>query len=394
MRHLLLYLLIGIAVNAYGDTSPFSYFEITAGNGAGTYSLLKKYGLHSSQCNYNQFYKLNKLKANQGLLKGKKYKLPLLKYDYNGKSIRSTIDSNDMQFAILIKDYNENLVKEGIKKQRYQEDKILLIPYSFMYCSASAKPVLTSSKKNEKEFVNIDLFGDDFAKTEIVDHSLKGRVFYVVAGHGGPDPGSIGQSNGHDLCEDEYAYDVSLRLTRELIKHGAIAYMINRDADDGIRDDKYLQCDRDERVIGGAVMSWRQNIRLRQRSHSVNKLYDKHRKQGNKSQTLISIHIDSRDESQKADVFFYHHTKSVKGNHLADRMMDVFDQKYSKYQSTRGYKGKVQGRNLQVLRESKPLAVFVELGNIQNPFDQKRFLLKENRQLLAEWLYEGLITAP
>ena len=109
---------------------------------------------------------------------------------------------------------------------------------------------------------------------------------------------------------------------------------------------------------------------------------------------MISVHIDSRHENQKADVFFYHHTKSVKGNHLADRMMAVFDEKYSKYQSSRGYKGKVQGRNLQVLRESKPLAVFVELGNIQNTFDQKRFLLKDNRQLLAEWLYEGLISKP
>lgn len=393
MRHLLTCLLLGITFCAFGTSSNYSYYEITAGNGVGVYSLLSKYGLFKSSCNQEQFYKINKLKPNQGLLKGKKYKLPLLEYQYNGKSIRSTIDSNDMSFAILIKDYNDGLVAQGVKSSSYTKDKQLLIPYSMMYCGDRPKAIATSATP-KKKYKTIDLFGKDYARTEILDQALKGKVFYIVAGHGGPDPGSMGKSAGNQLCEDEYAYDVSLRLTRELIKHGAIAYMINRDANDGIRDDRYLDCDYDEKVIGGIEMSRNQVTRLRQRSNAVNKLYGKHRRQGVKSQTLISIHIDSRAENQKADVFFYHHTKSIKGNHLADRMMDVFDEKYSKYQSSRGYKGKVQGRNLQVLRESKPLAVFVELGNIQNSFDQKRFLLKDNRQLLAEWLYEGLITAP
>jgi len=346
VRHLLTYLLIGIAVNLYGDTGSFSYLEITAGNGAGTFSLLKKYGLHTSQCNYKQFYKLNNIKADQGLLKGKKYKLPLLKYEYNGKSIRSTIDNTNMAFAIEVQVYNEDLVANGIKQQSYKKDKVLLIPYSMMHCDTKAKPMLASAKKKkaEKQFVNIDLFGDKYAKTEVIDQSLKGRVFYVISGHGGPDPGSIGKAAGNDLCEDEYAYDVALRLTRELIQHGATAYMINRDANDGIREDRYLECDYDEKVIGDIEMSRNHLLRLRQRTHAINKLYSKHKKQRHKSQTLISIHIDSRAKNQKADVFFYHHTKSVRGNNLADRMMDVFNEKYSKFQSGRGYKGKVQGR--------------------------------------------------
>jgi len=393
LRHLLTYLFLGITCSAFSTASNHTYFEITAGNGAGVYSLLNKYDLFGSNCNQRQFYKLNKLKPNQGLIKGKKYKLPLLEYKYNGTSIRSTIDSNDMDFAIMIKNYNDGLVARGIKSKSYTKDKQLLIPYSMLYCGTKPKTVLAAAKP-KKSFKNINLFGKEYAKTEIIDQSLKGKVFYVVAGHGGPDPGSMGEAYGNQLCEDEYAYDVSLRLTRELIQHGAIAYMINRDNNDGIRDDKYLECDYDEKVIGGIEMSRNQIIRLRQRSGAVNKLYNKHRRQGIKSQTLISVHIDSRHANQKADVFFYHHTKSVKGNHLADRMMAVFDEKYKKYQSSRGYKGKVQGRNLQVLRESKPLAVFVELGNIQNAHDQKRFLFKENRQLLAEWLFEGLITAP
>ena len=44
-----------------------------------------------------------------------------------------------------------------------------------------------------------------------------------------------------------------------------------------------------------------------------------------------------------------------------------------------------------MLREVKTNAVFVELGNIRNAYDQQRFMKENNRQALANWLYEGLI---
>ena len=44
-----------------------------------------------------------------------------------------------------------------------------------------------------------------------------------------------------------------------------------------------------------------------------------------------------------------------------------------------------------MLRECKPKAVFIELGNIRNSADQKRFVLESNREALAKWLYEGLV---
>lgn len=390
MKSFLTYVLLVICFPLFSLDDSYRFFEITAKNGDGVFSLLRSYQLEKSQCNHDQFYKINGLKPDDGLLKGKKYKLPLMEFQYNGKSIRSTLDSNDMQFALRIKSYNEQLATSGLKTQLYIQDKILLVPFDFLNC-----PISKPTSASEKEVVKISdfqIFGEKYRKTIIENQSLKGQVFYVVAGHGGPDPGSLGQSNGNRLCEDEYAYDVALRLTRLLVSRGATAYMINRDKDDGIRDDKYLECDYDEVLIGDHNMSTDHRKRLRQRTDIINKLYDKHRKQKVKSQKLISIHIDSRHKNEKADVFFYHHTKSVKGNHLADRIMATFDSKYKKYQSSRGYRGKVQGRDLHILRESKPLSVFVELGNIKNPFDQKRFLIVENRKLLANWLFEGLIS--
>ena len=46
---------------------------------------------------------------------------------------------------------------------------------------------------------------------------------------------------------------------------------------------------------------------------------------------------------------------------------------------------------LDVLLNSTPPALFVELGNIQNSFDQRRFVISDNRQALANWMREGLI---
>jgi N-acetylmuramoyl-L-alanine amidase len=51
----------------------------------------------------------------------------------------------------------------------------------------------------------------------------------------------------------------------------------------------------------------------------------------------------------------------------------------------------VSERNLYVLAYTHPASVFVELGNIQNTFDQRRLVINSNRQALANWLMEGFI---
>ena len=51
---------------------------------------------------------------------------------------------------------------------------------------------------------------------------------------------------------------------------------------------------------------------------------------------------------------------------LLENWYDIVKKKYAKYQKGRGYKGTVKPRNLHMLRETKPIGVYVELGNIQN----------------------------
>lgn len=55
---------------------------------------------------------------------------------------------------------------------------------------------------------------------------------------------------------------------------------------------------------------------------------------------------------------FYNAPKSTKGRRLANNLHRTFDRKYDKHQPNRGFRGTVSERNLYVLRNTTPVAVF------------------------------------
>jgi N-acetylmuramoyl-L-alanine amidase len=248
------------------------------------------------------------------------------------------------------------------------------------------------TEKSAIRYVNYSIFGKEYAKTPIFNESMKSHVYYIVSGHGGPDPGAMFQKNDKWLCEDEYAYDVSLRLARNLIGHGARVYMITRDENDGIRDLEYLEPDKDETVWGGANMPLNQKARLKQRSDIINSLYEQNKANGYETQRTIITHVDSRYQDKKVDVFFYYNQNSQSGKILANAIFSTVKSSYDEHQKGRGYEGVVKPRGLWMLNETKPTSVYIELGNISNEFDQKRLLIPNNRQAIANWISEGIQT--
>jgi len=244
-------------------------------------------------------------------------------------------------------------------------------------------------EENRKTYRYFDIFGEDYKKVEIIDQKLKGAVFYIVAGHGGPDPGAQGKRNGHTLSEDEYAYDISLRLVRELISHSATAYMITRDENDGIRDDLYLSNDKDETVWKNQKIPRGTNKKLRQRARAVNHLYEKNK---GKYQRMIVIHIDSRYKDQRVDIYGYHSSKSKRGLKFTQNLINTLEKKYEQVQWGRGFSGIAKSRDkLYMIKYTQPVTCFLELGNIQNNADQVRFIKYQNRATIAKWLAEGCI---
>jgi N-acetylmuramoyl-L-alanine amidase len=369
-----------------------TFHSVNPKTGDGVYSLLRRYDLMDHNCNLKKFYELNNLQKEDPLITSKQYKLPIFIYNYNGKSIRSTIGDSDLNKAKRIQAFNEAIKEKGLRSTHYTESKILWVPFHELSCTdkdvdfVESEPAKRIIKGNT---VYEPVFGSKYANVIVEDNSLADRVYYIVSGHGGPDPGAMCKSCPSTLCEDEYAYDVSARLARNLMQHGAIVHLIIQDKNDGIRDDEILKCDKDERCMG-KKLPLNQLARLKQRSAAVNTLYKKYAAQGVKEQKAIVIHVDSRSAGTKQDVFFYHYRHSQSGKKLAQKMHSVFDQKYAKYQKNRGYHGYVEGKGLYVLRTMAPTTLFIELANIRNKSDHRRLLLSSNRQALANWLFEGL----
>lgn len=377
-----------------------------AERGDGIYSLLRKYELDGHSCNFKRFYELNQLKKDAPLYVGKTYTLPIIIYEFNGNTIRSTIGVDNWDLAVRIQEYNERMFEAKIKEASFKSDKKLWVPFHELNCPDAdlkiPEPEPETEPDSGEESVAVTntgtaagkrifpIFGKDFAYTPLTSTKLKGKVYYIVSGHGGPDPGAIGRKGRNNLCEDEYAYDVALRLCRNLIAHGATAYMITRDGNDGIRDGKYLDCDEDEVLWGNINMVASQRERLFQRSNVVNALYEDNAKKGVVDQKLIAIHVDSRTQGTQIDLFFYYKPEDDKGRKLAAHLQETMKKKYARY---RNYHGTISSRGLHMLRETKPTTVYIELGNIRNSRDQQRILLESNRQALANWLFDGLLTS-
>ncbi len=251
--------------------------------------------------------------------------------------------------------------------------------------TAKQKTIETKKGKGKKYAI----FGEGHETVVAKSNKLKGAFYYLVSGHGGPDPGAMAVYGGKSIAEDEYAYDITLRLAKELMSHGATVYIIIRDKNDGIRNERILKIDHDEVAYGDKTIPLNQSARLKQRVDIVNRLYKKHR--GN-YQRLIVTHVDSRSKGQNIDVFFYHHEKSKNGKKLAESIHETFQKKYKKYQPNRTYSGTFGDRTeLYLVRKTHPAMAYIEIGNIRNKKDQRRILDSDNRQALAKWISEGVL---
>ena len=144
----------------------------------------------------------------------KTYRLPIYVYDYNDKSIRSTINNQDYDLAVYIQHYNEQMHEDGLREYDYRSDKQLWVPIHALNCiSEDEVKKINPIEKEDEVDVNLSdhkeeteqedktalrtevfpIFGKDYENTPIYTEKLKGQVYYLISGHGGPDPGSYWQ---------------------------------------------------------------------------------------------------------------------------------------------------------------------------------------------------------
>ncbi len=257
------------------------------------------------------------------------------------------------------------------------------------YDEGSASPAASISTPASSTASRYEIFGDQYEMVERRSNRLAGHYYYIVSGHGGSDPGSVGELNGRSIPEDEIAYDTALRVARELLKDGAMVYMIVRDPNDGIRDAEYLPPDRDEYYYGNVRMSSNYTRRLRQRAEVINKLYDRNRGSA-RSQQVVSVHVDAMAGRNQPQIDVHFAYSSDSGRALGRSLQTSIRNQYRAHQPDRGYKGRLVRRDLYILNHTKPVAVLVELGNIRHRGDQIRLTKPGNRQAMAQWIAAGL----
>ena len=301
----------------------------------------------------------------------------------NGEGINQFLLSNGR----TPKKYYDEFI--ALNKNKLGKNNSLLkgINYTLPPVSASKAKTTQNTPSSKSLKKKEPLFGKKYEEYTIQSDKLKGATFYLSSGHGGPDCGAIGKADGKEIHEDEYAYDITLRLARNLMMEGATVYIIIQDKNDGIRDDMFLKNNKKE-TCRGKEIPLNQVKRLQQRCDEIDGLS---RKDKNKYERAVFIHLDSHSNKRQLDVYFYHHPNSEAGKRLGNTMRVTFRDQYQKHQPGRGFTGTVSGRNLYVLSNTKPVGIFAELGNIRNSFDQQRFLLSSNRQALANWMCRGFV---
>ena len=337
-KYSLIFIICLTSVLAFGQSVTKT---VIAKPGDGIYSLLRDHNIALSY--FDAFVILNKKKLTSanGLITGKTYTLPLIQKDSISATKSIKLDS------------------------------------------------ISNTNTNSTIKIEAPLFGKDYSNITIENNTLKNAVYYLISGHGGPDPGATTTYNSKLISEDEYAYDVTLRLARKLMSYGAQVYIIIKDKNDGIRDERVLEVDYDEVAYPSKKIPKNHRLRLQQRTNAVNNLYLKHK---GKYQRLIVTHVDSRNTEKNVDVFFYHHKNSKSGKRLADNILKSFQLKYAEHQPNREYSGSVSARSgLYLIKNTLPSMVYIELGNIKNAKDQKRILNYENREALANWIHNGLL---
>ncbi len=386
------------------------YLQIKPKKGDGILVILKRYNLPTDSSYIKKFISLNKknLTNKDEIILDRTYSLPIALFVFDGTTIRSSLGIDDYNQAKKIQDYNNLMFEKKLKSKSFKTDNILWVPIHLLDEKPSnhqnikdKKPIETkeevSKELNEKLIAttkpikkqSTSIFGRKYKKIPQINSKLSGYVFYLDPGHGGIDPGAIGEREGHEMTEDEYAYDVTLRLAHRLMQYGATVYMLVIDSTDGIRDEKYLKNNTDEYFGNGKSIQGDAKDRLQKRIDYLTTIHNKLPKAT--KERLIIIHVDSRDTSHRVDVFFYHNPGDNISKKYAENMMNTLNSKYEKSQPGRGYKGSVTDRNLFMLRNSPVLSVYIELGNIQNDKDQLRFINPNNRQAIANWLADGIL---
>lgn len=171
------------------------------------------------------------------------------------------------------------------------------------------------------------------------------KIVVVDPGHGGSDPGAVGNLNGKEIYEKDINLGIALALKDALEYHGYKVIM---------------------------TRSTDKKISLSKRAKIAN---------DNKADAFVSVHCNGNDDSKyKGATVIYPLKHDVyKSELMASWVLDKVVSQTSLKKSRDVYQ-----ENLQVLRETKMPAILTETGFLSNPSDLK-YISKSSNQESIGW---------
>jgi len=225
---------------------------------------------------------------------------------------------------------------------------------------------------------------------------LKGYTVVLDPGHGGLDPGAIvassdGNGNTVYVVEDEYSYDISLRVYRDLIRHGAEVFLTvispnqtirtTRDASITFVNEKnevYNSASLNSET-GGSVWPVGNAWGLDQRKEVAQKAL----RGKSKNRTIfVSIHADNNPGDEKGTGILYH----------PDDAGGPSEELASHLQSYMGSGSHTRAQELRVLGKNPAGAsVLIEVRNLAYKSNAWAIRNEELRQDDADRIVRGIV---